>query len=57
MKTKAESTDNKEVKKVAKKAPAKKTKLKAKEESVANDEVTDVEAEVIAEKKDCKKEY
>lgn len=55
MKTKAESTDNKEVKKVAKKAPAKKTKLKVKEESVANDEVTDVEAEVIAEKRTAKK--
>lgn len=57
MKTKDEATDNKEVKKVAKKTPAKKTKTKVKEESDStavnlNDEVVE---NVNAKKKTAKK--
>ena len=57
MKTKDEATDNKEVKKVVKKTPAKKTKTKVKEESHStavnlNDEVVE---NVNAKKKTAKK--
>ena len=57
MKTKDEATDNKEVKKVVKKTPAKKTKTKVKEESDStavnlNDEVVE---NVNAKKKTAKK--
>lgn len=57
VKTKDEATDNKEVKKVAKKTPAKKTKTKVKEESDStavnlNDEVVE---NVNAKKKTAKK--
>ena len=57
MKTKTEATDNKEVKKVVKKTPAKKTKTKVKEESDStavnlNDEVVE---NVNAKKKTAKK--
>lgn len=57
MKAKEEATDNKEVKKVAKKTPAKKTKTKVKEESDStavnlNDEVVE---NVNAKKKTAKK--
>lgn len=57
MKTKDEATDNKEVKKVVKKTPAKKTKTKVKEESDStavnlNDEVVE---NVNAKKKNAKK--
>lgn len=50
MKTKDESTDNKEVKKVVKKVPAKRTKVKAKE-AVANNEIVDTKAEVVEQAK------
>lgn len=53
VKTKAESTDNKEVKKVVKKAPAKKTK--AKEETIVDSEIADTKAEVVEEAKAEKK--
>lgn len=53
MKTKDEATDNKEVKKVVKKAPAKKTK--AKEETIVDSEIADTKAEVVEEAKAEKK--
>lgn len=51
MKTNDKSTDNKEAKKVEKKATVKRTRAKAKEETVVNNEIADTKAEVVEQAK------